>query len=297
VFPDFDGQWWTLYHAVDRFDPYFAGAVGFTKRPLLLDPIDWIDGWPTVRGGLWASDSREPGPAAQPGERTRYRTPKFHDVRLGPQLAEHSDEFGGSSLSSRWSWVRPPAASTYAVGGGVLRFDTQAGDLFQDSNSASVLVDGAPKGDYVVETRVRLNVPPEGCCFNFTQAGVVVYDNDDNFVKLAHVSIWETRQTEFAKELAPVPAGFPRYGNTVVGAPGDWTSLRIVRCDGRSEERYRAYTRRDGGEWVRGGTWTHTLGSDARIGLVSMGGAGFTAEFDHVRVYRALGCNRSFKTK
>ena len=40
VLVDFAGQWWTTYHAVDRFDPYFAGAPGFTKRPLLIDPID-----------------------------------------------------------------------------------------------------------------------------------------------------------------------------------------------------------------------------------------------------------------
>jgi arabinan endo-1,5-alpha-L-arabinosidase len=37
---------------------------------------------------------------------------------------------------------------------------------------------------------------------------------------------------------------------------------------------------------VRGGTWTHQLGASARIGLASMGGAGFTARFDYVRVYR-----------
>jgi arabinan endo-1,5-alpha-L-arabinosidase len=143
----------------------------------------------------------------------------------------------------------------------------------------------------MVETRVRLSVPPEGCCFNFVQAGLVAYDDDDNFIKLVHVSIWNTRQTEFAKELGPVPAGYPRYGNTVVGAPGEWTWLRIVK---RSEgpdtatgpyggpQRYTAYTSLDGVTWTRGGTWTHHLGSDARIGLVSMGGSGFEAEFDHV---------------
>src|SRR3954453_21471123 len=73
VFQDFDGQWWTVYHAVDRFDPYFADAVGFTKRPVLMDALDWVNGWPTVRGGNWASDDREPAPAAQPGWRTNYR--------------------------------------------------------------------------------------------------------------------------------------------------------------------------------------------------------------------------------
>jgi arabinan endo-1,5-alpha-L-arabinosidase len=52
------------------------------------------------------------------------------------------------------------------------------------------------------------------------------------------------------------------------------------------EEQYTAYTSRDGLSWVRGGTWTHELGGDARIGLASMGGSGFTAHFDYVRVYR-----------
>jgi arabinan endo-1,5-alpha-L-arabinosidase len=136
-----------------------------------------------------------------------------------------------------------------------------------------------------VETRVKLNVPPEGCCFNYVQAGLVIYGDDDNFIKLAHVSIWDTRQTEFAKELAPVPTDYPRYGNTVVGAPGDWTYLRVVKRSNSEGELYTAYTSLDGVNWVRGGTWTHQLGSNAHIGLVAMGGSGFTANFDYVRVY------------
>jgi arabinan endo-1,5-alpha-L-arabinosidase len=130
-----------------------------------------------------------------------------------------------------------------------------------------------------------LNVPAEGCCFNYVQAGLVIYGNDDNYIKLATVSIWETRQTEFAKELSPVPAGFPRYGNTVVGPPGEWTYLRIVKETAGGQELYRAYTSQNGVDWVRGGVWTHSLGSSARIGLVSMGGSGFTANFDYVHVY------------
>ena len=177
----------------------------------------------------------------------------------------------------------------------MLSWDVQAGDLYTDRNSASVLTTEAPKGDYVVETRVKLNLLPEGCCFTHVQAGLVLDGDDDNFIKLTEVSIWETRQTELAKELFPVPTGWSLYGNTVVGPPADpWTSLRIVveRLDGRERreagddtERYTAYTSQDGVTWVRGGAWTHHLGG-ARIGLVSMGGAGFTAQFDHVRVSR-----------
>ncbi len=80
----------------------------------------------------------------------------------------------------------------------------------------------------------------------------MIYGDDNNFIKLMPVSIWETRQTEFAKELAPVPSDFPAMGRP---------------------------------SWVRDGTWTDQLGSNAKIGLVSMGGSGFTANFDYVRVY------------
>jgi arabinan endo-1,5-alpha-L-arabinosidase len=289
VFRDFDGQWWTIYHAVDRFDPYFEGAVGFTKRPVLLDALDWIDGWPTVRGGMWASDTPQHAPAAQPGDKTNYKTKLVKQDQPGQLIANRSDEFDGITLGSQWTWVRPPDPATYGLTGSAFRFDTQAADLFESSNNASVLLEDTPNGNYIVETKVRLNLPPEGCCFNFVQAGLVIYGNDDNFVKLAHVSIWETRQTEFAKELFPVPAGYPRYGNTVVGPPDESTFLRIVKRTVGGDEHYTAYTSRDGQHWVRGGTWTHDLGNQARIGLVSMGGAGFVAEFDYVRVYRLDG--------
>jgi arabinan endo-1,5-alpha-L-arabinosidase len=284
VFEDLSGQFWTVYHAVDRNDPYFEGAVGFTKRPVLMDALDWVNGWPIVRGGLWASDSAQPVPAAQPGTQTSYRRkspPRDQPADLIPSL---SDEFN-NALGTQWSWIREPASGTYSVSSQTFDFDTQAADLYVDSNNASVLIESAPSGNYIVEARVKLNLPPEGCCFNYVQAGLIIYGDDDNFIKLVPVSIWETRQTEFAKELAPVPTGYPRYGNTVVGAPDEWTYLRIVKRSNKEGELYTAYTSVDGVNWVRGGAWTHQLGPNAQIGLVSMGGSGFTASFDYVRIY------------
>jgi arabinan endo-1,5-alpha-L-arabinosidase len=61
--------------------------------------------------------------------------------------------------------------------------------------------------------------------------------------------------------------------------------LRIARRTVGKEEHYTAYSSRDGTTWTRAGTWAHKLGPKARIGLVSMAGAGFTATFDYVRVY------------
>jgi arabinan endo-1,5-alpha-L-arabinosidase len=295
VFEDFDGQWWTIYHAVDVENPYFEGSVGFTKRPPLLDQLDWIDGWPVVRGGSFASDTPQQAPAAQPGTKTNARLqPVLPDVP-GVSIDGASDEFNGTTLGDSWTWVRPPDSSTYDVSGGALSMDTQPADLYVDSNDASVLTRPAPDGNYIVETKVRLSVPAEGCCFNYVQAGLVIYGSDDAFVKLATVSIWNTRQTEFAKEVPTAPDGYPRYGNTVVGPPGEWTWLRIVaNTEGRGSvdgpyggtERYTAYTSHDGITWTRGGTWAHRLGQGARLGLVAMGGGGFRADFEYVQTSR-----------
>ena len=107
-------------------------------------------------------------------------------------------------------------------------------------------------------------------------------------MKLVHVSIFETRQTEFAKE---VPSGLTLYGNTVVGAPGDQTRLRIVAERRGENMRFTGYTKQVGGHWVRGGTWVHNRldSGDLRIGLVSMGAEAdvpFTGRFDYVRTWR-----------
>jgi arabinan endo-1,5-alpha-L-arabinosidase len=298
VFTDAAGQWWTMYHAVDQGDPYFETEPGFTKRPAMLDPVDWRDGWPTVRGGLWASDGPMPAPAAQPGDPAAYRPAFAVEDAVGDRVPQASDEFDGRALRPDWRWVRREAAAgDVSIADGMLTWRTHGGDLARDSDTAPVLTRSAPAGDYVVETKVRLDVPPEGCCHNYVQAGLALYADDDRYLKHVHVSIWETRQTEFAKEV-PDAGGAGQYGNTVVGAPGDWTYVRLAveRLGAREQqqaggdtERYTAYTSQDGRRWVRGGTWTHRLGQAGDIGLVSMGGRGFTAAFDYVRVSRLRG--------
>ena len=63
---DLAGQDWLVYHAIDRADPYLDGPSGINERPMLLDRLDWIGGWPTVRAGAWASEE----PTAAPVTRT-----------------------------------------------------------------------------------------------------------------------------------------------------------------------------------------------------------------------------------
>jgi arabinan endo-1,5-alpha-L-arabinosidase len=290
VLTDFAGQDWIIYHAIDVDKPYFEKSADpglWVKRRLMMDPLDWIDGWPTVRGGHWASDAPQPGPAAQPGQKSGYQVEPAVEPAQDDPKPDLSDEFDGASLGAQWTWIREPAAEVFGLEGGALRFTPQSADLHMDSNNAAVLHEAAPSGDYMVEAKVTLDVPAEGCCFNFTQAGLVIYKDDDNYVKLASASIWDTRQIEFAKELIGVPQDYPRYGATVVGSAAKTLWLRIVRRAAGSGEMYTAYESHDGSTWVRGGTWTHNLGAGARIGLVSMGAPSgqLSASFDYVRVY------------
>jgi arabinan endo-1,5-alpha-L-arabinosidase len=290
VLTDYAGQDWTIYHAVDRTDPYYTSDVGYTKRPALLDPLDWKSGWPVVRGGSGPSDSEVPAPTAQPGQKAAYHAKFVANAKPGRTIAALSDSFAGTALSSRWTWVRQPAASEYSVAGGSLSWSTQAADLHPPAEPlASVLTEPAPRGDFVVETKVSTTVPAEGCCQNYVQGGLVIYGDDGNYVKLASASIWNTRQTEFGKNVTPVADGYPTYGNGVVGPVGESTWLRIVKKSGAKLDRYTAYTSIDGHTWDKGGTWTHALGSKAKIGLVSMGGSGFTSTFEYVRVSTVRG--------
>jgi arabinan endo-1,5-alpha-L-arabinosidase len=281
VFPDAAGQWWTIYHGIDVNEPFFSARDKLTRRLALLDRIDWVDGWPVAPGA--PSDAPRPAPATTPDAHPRALAPAAAPAESARPL--WTDTFRGARLDERWTWLRPPAADAFSLGHAGLTLATAATDLHVDTNAASVLRAPLPDGDYRVEAAVRLDVP-EACCATAVQAGFVVMRDDDNYVKLVEMAHGGLHQVEFAKEMAPVPADYPRYGNTVVGTPGATTWLRLDVHRTGGEERYTAYSSRDGQVWVGGATWTHRLGRDARLGLVAMGGAGHHAVFGRVSVSR-----------
>lgn len=283
VFQDAAGQWWTFYHAVDRNQGYFSVEDKLTRRPLLLDRIDWVDGWPVINRGEGPSDTPRQRPAVVAGQAAA--SPFTPLPPAAPATLLWTERFMGERLDARWSWIRPQAAGSWSAGHPGLRMGTQPTDLHVDTNSAAVLATGLPEGDLRIVARIRLDAPLD-CCATPVQAGLVVMRDDDNYVKLVELAHEGLRQVEFGKELGPVERGYPRYGNTVAGTPGEWTWLRIdIRREGK-EERYTAWSMQEGGSWVGGGTWTHRLGGQARLGLVAMGGAGHAVTFGEVRVER-----------
>ncbi len=281
---DAAGQDWLVYHAIDRHQPYLNEPFGINRRPMLIDRLNWIGGWPTVRNGRGASDTPQPAPAVD----RRGGTPAPPPVRaphLGWLARGYSDEFSGSALGAGWTWVREDPAAT--VSGGAFRWPTEPADLVGPDNTASVLVRDAPAGDYVVETKLSIDLG-EDTVRNFEQAGLVVYANDDDFARLCQVAIWNTRQVEYGREL-PYAGGLP-FGGMLIGTPAPTTWLRLAHHvdPATGEHRYRAASSRDGHHWTWGGAWTFPAGTAPRIGLVSQGGntPPATAVFDYFRVYR-----------
>ncbi|NRQ30284.1 family 43 glycosylhydrolase [Nonomuraea sp. NN258] len=432
---DLSGQDWMLYHGIDRNDPFLDEPYGINERPMLLDRLDWIDGWPVVRAGAGPSEQSsarpvtrgrlderfsgdlsgwrdtagwevrdgvvrhagassaaltarrgvggdlrvetdlrlpEPGQAsagvrigrasvlvgttgvtisagdatrtaALPGGAATWRnlavtvkgrtiTAELTSARLGdPQaivtldspapvsgplalVATGTAEFDNVSAARlhrpvtrpapeprpgrliaadefdtlddpAWQWVRQDQ-NAKAVDG-VLRWPVQNADLVGTGNQASVLLRDAPRGDYVVETKVTLDLG-EDAIRNYQQAGLIAYASDDDFARLCQVAIWNTRQVEYGRELRF--ADRLSFGGNIVGPPARTTWLRLAHrvdpVDGEHE--FRAGSSRDGKTWTWGGVWTFPAGSDPRIGLVAHGGAQpqVNADFDYVRIYR-----------
>ncbi len=290
VFTDEVGQDYMLYHAVDLQAPYFDGYPGLTRRPALIDPIVWVNGWPEVRGGLWASTGPQPAPAAQPGDPMLYQPFLSKQIDSpGREIEALSDEFNGKGLSSQWHFIHSKADNTYKLTGSAYEVATLGADENVTPQAVSILGEPVPTtGNWLVETRVTSSVPfSNSCCFNYAQPALFIYLNDQNSIKLDFYGNFDTRQTEFGKQVGPVPANYPTYDHQIVGPAAQTMWLRIVRRgNGDRGELYTAYTSTDGQNWTKGGTWQHQLGSSAQIGIAANNTRGFTMDFDYVRVYR-----------
>jgi hypothetical protein len=222
---------------------------------------------------------------------TRPVTPIFPNR---PDAAA-SDEFGGTAWNSGWTFV-DRSDQQPSVSGGRLVWPVEDSDLNGCNtlpgcapSTANLLLREPPsqRGDWAVETRLTLDTGTDEVR-NYQQGGLVVYVDDDLFTRLSDVAIWDTRQTEFGKEMRY--AGRTVNGGTIIGPPGATTYLRIVHTfdTATDEHELRAWTRRAGGRWEEGGVWTLPGRAHLRVGLVSQGrqlGARAVSRFDYFRSF------------
>ena len=108
-------------------------------------------------------------------------------------------------------------------------------------NNAGPAAPRRPRGNWTAETKLTIDLGTD-TVRNFQQGGLIAYVDDDLFARLSHVAIWNTRQTEFGKEMPY--AGRTSYGGTIVGPPAETTWLRLVhRLDpANGEHELQAFT-------------------------------------------------------
>jgi arabinan endo-1,5-alpha-L-arabinosidase len=151
--------------------------------------------------------------------------------------------------------------------------------------------DSEGKVNWMVETKITTSVPfDNSCCYNFAQGALFIYGNDQNSIKLDIFPNFDVRATEFGKQVGPVPANYPTYDDQYIGQAAPTTWLRVAKHSNGNGgvsggELYTAYSSTDGEHWIRGGTWQHSLGSGAQIGISAENAAGATINFDYMRVY------------
>jgi arabinan endo-1,5-alpha-L-arabinosidase len=205
---------------------------------------------------------------------------------LGPAMPAYSDDFT-AGLNSGWSWVRGNPGVT--VADGVLSWPTQAAELNLGTNTASVLVRDAPPGDFAVETKLQF----DGVRGN-QQAGFLLYENDDRYVKLVHSVLPLTngngavlQQTEFTKEDTRMSTGAvfagPMFGGPAT--PALWLRLLYHYDAANNANDIRMASSTDGATWEWGGSWSMPRKGALKIGLVSMNTTGATGRFDYVHTY------------
>jgi arabinan endo-1,5-alpha-L-arabinosidase len=104
-----------------------------------MDPLDWKDEWPVVRGNRGPSADLQPAPAAQPCELNFYEASFKRPDEPGGLLAGYSDEFNTPTLPKQWHSIHPDASNSYTLTGSTYEVQTEGPDENGDAAHVSLL--------------------------------------------------------------------------------------------------------------------------------------------------------------
>jgi arabinan endo-1,5-alpha-L-arabinosidase len=313
VFTDEAGQTYVLYSGVSGTRACLTsgityGSSCYTARQLMMDPIDWVNGWPVVRDGSGGSDQPQPVPASQPNATNGYATPVYIQDAPGTQMAAYSQDFtGATSFNSEFAFIHQnPNISCQSDGSG--NFAPIPGDTpgfsasgytlcsnFAASDSSypgdtmaqlPILAEAEPVGNYLLEIKFHSLVPPTTCCTaNFSSQGILVYSNDNTYLRLDEAADFDTRQIEYLNQLSSLSTDFYAPVGTPNGA--NYTYLRLAKRITNTTTgaaTYTSYSSVDGVHYVRGPAWNVSYGtSGTKVGIFS-GNTGFGATFSYIHV-------------
>jgi len=175
------------------------------------------------------------------------------------------DDFNTPLLNTAWGWVREdPTHWSLTARTGYLHITTQAGDLQGANNDAhNLLLLAAPPGDFEISTRVEF-APTQ----NWQQAVLLVYSDDDNYIRLDRVYDSGSALAQLVVEVGGTPFTW--------ATPTDLTALYLKLS--RIGTTYTGFFSADGSNWAEVGGVTGINWPAVRAGLAAWNGAVTAAE-------------------
>ena len=291
---DARGRDYLVYHALDRSRPWLTTPFGINRRPMLLDRIDWIDGWPRTRAGAGPSDTPQPAPVTGSAYGITADDPAASGFtglvagRTDPQAGRTATLRGRArtvaDVDARSVRIRLDLSSTDRLARTltVRALATQARRWVPEPQTPSLLVaeefnrplsadwtwvrrdpDAAVQGGAVAWPVQAADLVGGG-----NNAGVLLRDTPDGrwiAETKVTVDLGENTVRNFQQ------AGLGAYRNAA------------------GEHLYRAGTSRDGRSWSRGAVWTFGRNTTPRVGLLAHGGdtPAVVARFDYLQFYRS----------
>jgi hypothetical protein len=100
-----------------------------------------------------------------------------------------SDEFNGAAVDSRWEWVRENKSTrSLSLKPGSLTITAERGGVLEATNNARNILLQSANNDWTIETRLVCSRSPS----QPENAGILAYQDDDNFVKLMFRAVVKT---------------------------------------------------------------------------------------------------------
>jgi len=179
-----------------------------------------------------------------------------------------SDEFNGGAVDSRWEWGRENK-TTHSLSRktGWLTITSEPGGVLEATNNAKNLLLQSANNDWTIETRLVCSRTPS----QPENAGILAYQNDDNFVKLMFRAVIKTTR---ARGVQPGTIDLVMEENGIAKSLATFNLKNEVIGDNaltlkleKKGSNYTAYYSPDGKNYELLGT-ANMLLKDIRAGLI-----------------------------
>jgi len=211
---------------------------------------------------------------------TDYNTNDSKSYLINYGVKSTGDEFNGS-IGSQWTWLRGnPDKYSLTEKAGSLQIESGDGDIAGEENKAENILLQSANSDWTVDTKIVCSRKPSGFSQN---AGVIGFQDDDNFVKFSYRAAFGRgfggfgggfgAQTEQpgAVELSAEIKGTSKTAGTVsmegIIGSNNTLYLRLVK----RADKYTAYYSADGKKFKEAGSINVVL-KDLQAGIIVCNG-------------------------